>query len=186
MSAFILPPAKLPWYIRLGAWFTRRAAGKDLLPPYLLAWYPRAALSSAVLEGLVAHGEGRLTPRLLKLVRLQVSLTVGCPFCVDMNGFDPEKLLLPAEVIALQTGTPLATVASFSPLERLALAYTRALSHTPLELTPLLVAELQAALTEREWVILATTIAQVNYWTRLLQGLGVPPAGFAATCARPE
>lgn len=186
MPAFIPPPQKLPWYIRLAAWFARRATGKDLLPPYLLAWYPRAALSSGVLESLVAHGEGRLTPRLLKLVRLQVSLTVGCPFCVDMNGFDPEQTLTPAEVAALQTEAPLETVTSFAPLERLALAYTRALSHTPLALTPDLIAALQAQLTAREWVILATTIAQVNYWTRLLQGLGVPPAGFATACVRPE
>jgi len=32
--------------------------------------------------------------------------------------------------------------------------------------------------TEREMVILASTAAQVNYWARLIQTLGIPPAGF--------
>jgi len=27
-------------------------------------------------------------------------------------------------------------------------------------------------------VILVSTAAQVNYWARLIQGLGIPPAGF--------
>ena len=32
--------------------------------------------------------------------------------------------------------------------------------------------------TEREVVILATTAAQVNFWARTIQALGIPPAGF--------
>jgi hypothetical protein len=40
----------------------------------------------------------------------------------------------------------------------------------------------KANFTEREIVILASTAAQVNYWTRLLQALGVPPAGFSDHC----
>jgi len=36
--------------------------------------------------------------------------------------------------------------------------------------------------TKREIVILAGTAAQVNYWARLLQALGVPPAGFSDHC----
>ena len=36
--------------------------------------------------------------------------------------------------------------------------------------------------TEREIVIIASTAAQVNYWARLIQALGVPPAGFSDKC----
>ena len=39
-------------------------------------------------------------------------------------------------------------------------------------------AELQAAFEPRELVVLAATAAQVNYWARLIQALGIPPAGF--------
>jgi hypothetical protein len=31
-------------------------------------------------------------------------------------------------------------------------------------------------------VIVASTAAQVNFWARLLQSLGVPPAGFSTEC----
>jgi hypothetical protein len=31
-------------------------------------------------------------------------------------------------------------------------------------------------------VILASTTAQVNYWARLIQALGIPPAGFNEAC----
>jgi len=38
--------------------------------------------------------------------------------------------------------------------------------------------QIKAAFSEREIVILATTAAQVNYWARMIQVLGAPPAGF--------
>ena len=41
-----------------------------------------------------------------------------------------------------------------------------------------LVERVKSAFTEREFVILASTAAQVNYWARLIQALGIPPAGF--------
>jgi alkylhydroperoxidase family enzyme len=49
---------------------------------------------------------------------------------------------------------------------------------TPLKFHPDLVERVKAAFTEREFVILASTAAQVNYWARLIQALGIPPAGF--------
>ena len=36
--------------------------------------------------------------------------------------------------------------------------------------------------TEREIVIMASIAAQVNYWARMIQALGVPPAGFSDKC----
>ena len=39
-------------------------------------------------------------------------------------------------------------------------------------------AVLRQVFTDRELVVLATTIAQVNYWARFNHGLGVPAAGF--------
>ncbi len=60
----------------------------------------------------------------------------------------------------------------------LAARYAKALSRTP----PVVDDALRAALREhyrpKEIVVLATTIAQVNYWSRFNQGLGIPAAGF--------
>ena len=177
-AAFIAPPVRIPWLLRLGLWAARKITGRDLLPARLLAWYPKAALSSGVMEALIAHGEGQADERTLKLVRMAVSFTAGCSFCMDMNSTGWEKLLTRDELAALQDRAPLASVTTFTAAERLAVTYTRLASQTPLRFPQDLIAQLKAQFTPREIVILAMTAAQVNYWTRLIQALGCPPAGF--------
>ena len=70
-------------------------------------------------------------------------------------------------------------VGTFSEPEKLAIAYTRLVSQTPLKFHPDIVERVKSAFSEREFVILASTAAQVNYWARLIQALGIPPAGFS-------
>jgi len=177
--AWISPPPKLPWWLRLGLWVTRHIAGKDLLPPRLLGWYPRAAFSSGILEALITHHDGRLDERLLKMVRLTVSFSVGCPFCMDMNAVGWQELITPDELAALQGRVELEAVSSFKPHERLAVRYARLISITPLAFPSGFDTELGSVFSEREMVILATTAAQVNYWARLIQALGCSAAGFS-------
>ncbi len=177
--AFISPPTKTPWFLRLGLWVARRMSGADLLPARLLTWYPKAAVSSAMLEGLIAHQDGALDERILKLVRMAVSFTAGCPFCVDMNSSGWEKLISPDELFALQSRKPVEEIPSFSKRESLAIEYARLISSTPLNFPRSHIAELKQHFNEREIVILATTAAQVNYWTRLIQALGCPPQDFS-------
>lgn len=170
----------MPLPLRLGVGLAERVVGRRLLPARLLAWYPRAAVGAGVLEALVAHEEP--SPRLLKLVRLSASLTPNCAFCLDMNGFDAASAgVTDAEVDALRRGDP----EPFSPRERLAIEYARRISSTPLEFPAPFMDALRGAYSERELVILAATAAQVNFWARLIQGLGIPPAGFGDACAVP-
>lgn len=178
MSAFIPPPQRYPFLLRLGMWIARRETGRDLLLARLLAWYPKAAISSGVMEALVAHDEGRVNQRMLKLVRMAVSFSAGCPFCMDMNSAGWEQLLTGEELSAIQGRVPLDAVPTLSELERLAVAYARLATRTPLAFPPDFISQLKAQFNEREIVILATTAAQVNYWTRLIQALGCPPEGF--------
>ncbi len=178
-QAIIAPPARLPLWLRIGLWFTRRVTGKDLLPPRLLAWYPKAAFSSGVMEALVAHQDGALDARILKLVRMQASFTAACPFCIDMNSQQfTQYRITQDELAAIQGLKELIAVESFNPRERLALEYTRHISATPLKFPADLMDAVKANFSEREIVILASTAAQVNYWARLIQALGAPPAGF--------
>jgi alkylhydroperoxidase family enzyme len=172
MNAFIAPPPHMPFYLRWGLRIAQRRSGTRLLPAQLLAWYPRAAVGSAVLESLIAHDDGRLTERTLKLVRMAVSFAVSCPFCVGMNSEGWEKLMSEEERMAVQGLAPLD---GFAPLERAAIEFARRASETPLAFTPNYGAELTATFTERELVVLATTAAQVNYWARVIQSLGCPP-----------
>lgn len=185
MNAFINLPNKIPFYIKIGLYISKKVTKKDLLVPKLLAWYPKVAISSGMLELLVAHGGKDLNKRLLKLIRIQASLTVSCPFCIDMNSFNYEQDgISKQELLALAGKFNLCDIKTFSRQELLALEYTRYLSQTPIKLTKKLVDEVKVAFTERELVILSSTIAQVNYWARLIQGLGVPPEGFS-TCSIP-
>jgi alkylhydroperoxidase family enzyme len=154
-----------------------------MLPARILAWYPKAALGAGFLEALVAHEDRGISRRLLKLLRMQVSFCASCPFCIDMNSAEFEKEGIGGEEIeALQGRRALEEVASFSEEERLALMYAREVTSTPIALRKETVTGMKTAYSERQFVIIASTIAQVNYWTRLIQSLGIPPAGFSETC----
>lgn len=183
MQAFIAPPQHIPFYLNIGIWISKKITGRDLLPAKLLAWYPKAAISSGIMEALVAHKDAKLDKRILKLVRLQASFTAACPFCIDMNFHEYEQYGITAdEISALQGRIEIDEVKTFSRREKIAMEYAQLISHAPLSFPPSFIEKLKASFTEREIVILASTAAQVNYWARLLQALGVPPAGFSERC----
>jgi AhpD family alkylhydroperoxidase len=116
---------------------------------------------------------------MLKLVRLAASFATACPFCADMNAHrHREAGVTDAELQALRDRAEPESVPSLSPPERLAIDYARLASATPLRFDPAFVDRLRATFDERELVVLASTAAQVNYWARLCEALGVPPAGF--------
>jgi alkylhydroperoxidase family enzyme len=183
MTAFISPPKRIRFYLQIGIWIARRATGKDVLPARLLAWYPKAAIGSGLLESLVAHKDGELDERILKLVRMQASFAAACPFCIDMNSFQyEEQNISQAELHVLQGMEAVENVKTFSEREKLAIQYAHLVSQTPLRFPPEIIEQIKQNFTEREMVILASTAAQVNYWARLIQALGVPPAGFSDHC----
>jgi alkylhydroperoxidase family enzyme len=175
--SFISPPSKIPLLLRLGIWFSEQVTGKLMLPPRILSWYPKAAIGSGVMEALVAHEDGRMDKRMLKLIRMTASNAVACPFCVDMNSHEYRKYGITDEEAESLRGD-FENVSSFSEREKLAIAYTRLISATPLKFHPDVVEKVKAVFTEREFVILVSTAAQVNFWARTIQGLGIPPAGF--------
>lgn len=184
MPAFIEPPARIPLFLKAGIWISEKITGKPMLPARLLAWYPKAAFGSAMLEGLVAHQDGKLDKRILKLVRLSASFAAACPFCIDMNSAAyREQGISDVEFFALRNQTDLDTISTFSSREKLAVQYARLISTTPLRFPPEFVAMITSNFTEREVVVLASTAAQVNYWARLIQALGIPPAGFSDACS---
>lgn len=183
MNAFIEPPARIPLFLRIGIWISKRVTGREMLPAKILAWYPKAAVGSGVLESLVAHHDGYLDERMLKIVRIQASFAAACSFCIDMNSYQfEEKHITPEELKVLQGLTPIEEVGSFSERERLAIRYAQLISQTPLQFPHAFIEELKRHFNEREMVILASTAAQVNYWARLIQALGIPPAGFTDQC----
>jgi AhpD family alkylhydroperoxidase len=182
-TAFIAIPKKIPVFLRLGIWLAERITLHEMLPAKLLSWYPKAAIGSGVLESLVAHKDGELDERILKMVRVRASYAASCAFCIDMNSaFANEAGITSDEMAAIQGRNPVAGVMSFSKRELIALEYASLISASPLKFPAEFILELKQTFTEREIVILASTAAQVNYWARLIQALGIPPAGFTTNC----
>lgn len=183
MGAYINPPDRIPLLLRIGISISKYLTGKDILVARLLSWYPKAAVGSAVLESLVAHHDKDISERILKLVRMQASFCASCPFCIDMNSFNFEKQgITMEELTALQGAKNFTEVITFSGREILAIEYARLISRSPLSFPEEFINDLKENFREREIVILASTAAQVNYWARLIQALGIPPAGFSDQC----
>lgn len=183
VAAFIEPPKKIPWFLKIGIYISNKVTKKDLLVPKLLAWYPKVAISSAILESMVAHGKGDLNKRILKLVRIQASLNVSCPFCIDMNSSEYEGDGITKQELHCLTGKlSIDEVLTFTIKESLAMEYTKLISQTPIKIPKEFMEKIKIHFTEREIVIIASTAAQVNYWARMIQALGVPPAGFSDKC----
>lgn len=181
--AYIAPPQRPVFWLRFFLWITTKIAGRDMALPRLISWSPKLALASGFFEAAATRPEGTLTQRLLKLVRLDVSLRASCAFCLDMNAADFARAgIQRIELEALQQGKPPECIATLNMAEKLALQLARALTQTPIGIQPQLAAEARALFTEREYLLLVATCAQVNYWARLAQGLGVAPEGFAADC----
>lgn len=182
--SYIDPPDRIPLLLRLLLWTVERRMGKKLLANRILTWYPRAFLGSGMMEGLVAHDEPEVPRRLRALIRMYTSFLVSCPFCIDMNSRAFEaKGITDAEIGALQGRVSIDLVPTFTPRDRAALHYVECMCRTPLEFTAEALEDVKQNFSARGFVILASTCAQVNFWTRLIQSLGVPPAGFSAECS---
>lgn len=180
-KAYIEPPKKLPLFIRLGAWISKKVVKKDVMIPKLLAWYPKTAISSGIMESLVAHDDKEINKRILKIIRVQVSVMIACPFCIDMNAFEFDKAGLTIdEVNAIRNGDY--KYHSFSEKEQLVMEYVNLVTKTPVIIPEETVTNLHKNFSERGIVIIASTIAQVNYWARLIRSLGIPVAGFGDIC----
>ena len=184
METYIQPPRRPPLFLRLMLGLVERGMGKPLVANRILAHYPKAFWGSGILEALVAHHDREVPRRLLKLIRMQVSFSVSCPFCIDMNSqeFSGEGIT-EEDILALRDIKGLDEVPSLSAPERAALAYARAISSTPVAFEAVMIAELKRHFSERAIVIIASTAAQVNFWARLIQSFGATPAGFTTECA---
>lgn len=129
-KAYIEPPKKLPLFIRFGAWVSNKVVKKDIMIPKLLAWYPKTAVSSGIMESLVAHDDKEINKRILKIIRVQVSVMIACPFCIDMNAFEFDKAGLTIdEINAIKNADY--KFHSFLEKEQLVMEYVNLVTKTP-------------------------------------------------------
>ncbi|MEN6544042.1 carboxymuconolactone decarboxylase family protein [Parvibaculum sp.] len=110
--------------------------------------------------------KGRLGNELVELVSLRASQINGCAFCIDMHtqelraaGMEERKLYL------LSVWRE---VALYSPRERVALAWTEALTRLTNEgVSDALYEEARSVLGDAELVDLALAVNAINGWNRL-------------------
>lgn len=178
----------MPLLVRLALLLAERITGKEALPGRLLAHFPKGALGAGVFEAAAASPSDMEQPdgaRVLAVTRIVASAVAGCPFCVDMNAATWKRAGLTPSELRLLLSEPVAAVKSLDARSAAAGNYAAVLSATPVVLEDGLRAELVDLFSPRELVVLATTIAQVNFWSRFSQGLGVPAAGFFDESACP-
>lgn len=178
-KTFITPPKKIPFLISLATKLAEKKTGKEMQVPKILAWYPKAAYASGILEAMMVHSSKKLDGRILKLIRIQISLLIGCPFCIDMNSqnLDSDRIIR-SEIHALTLPNYLSAeiCPTFSDKEIATLNYTRALTRTPVADEKKYALDMNNYFREQEIVMITYTISQVNYWSRMLKGFGVPVA----------
>lgn len=187
-TLLVEPPQRVPFLVRPALFLAETIAGKEALPGRLLAHFPKGALGAGIFEAAAANpsdmdrADGA---RVLAVARIVASVVAGCPFCIDMNAAVWKRASLTPSQLRSLLSDPVAAVASLDPRSAAAGEYAAVLSATPVVLDPRLRAELVDLFSAREIVVLTTTIAQVNFWSRFSQGLGVPAAGFFDESACP-
>lgn len=187
-ALLVEPPERIPLLVRSALLLAESITGKQALPGRLLAHFPKGALGAGAFESAAANPSDMDRPdgaRVLAVTRIVASAVAGCPFCIDMNAATWQRAgLAPSELRAL-LNDPTSAVATLDARSATAGKYAALLSATPVVLDEQLRVELRERFSAREIVVLATTIAQVNFWSRFSQGLGVPAAGFFDESACP-
>jgi AhpD family alkylhydroperoxidase len=163
-------------FLRLLFWGVRRRFGRPVEP--LRAY----ALSSAVLGATTALELGmerirHVDRRLAGLAELRVAALVGCPFCLDIGSALVSRLGVSEAQLRELNDHPRSLV--FSALEKAVLAYTDAMTRTPVEITDADVAGLREQLGERALVELTAAIAHENLRARMNHALGYGAQGFS-------
>jgi hypothetical protein len=114
---------------------------------------------------------------------MQVSMRIACPFCIDMNSYEFEKYdITQKEISVLKGEISIKEVSTFSYKEKLIFYYIKGLVRTPIKQNPKVIEKMKQVFTEKEFASITVTVAQVDYWTRVIQGFGIQPAGFMDNC----
>lgn len=179
-KSFISPPAKIPGFTKLLLGYAEKEFKKELLPGRVLTWSTDLGVGSGALELYIEKGAGKiLEPRMVYLLRMQVSFAASCPFAIDVNSHEYKKhSITESEIMAMQGRIPEATVDSFSEKERVALRYAVAMTKTPPSFSGELLSDVRRLFTHEEIVAMAALSAKVNYWARFIEAMRIKPAGY--------
>ncbi|MCP5416891.1 MAG: carboxymuconolactone decarboxylase family protein [Chromatiaceae bacterium] len=175
------PISDYPWFIRLFFWKQRRRYGKVLEPGMLWGRSPWVFAALALLYGALDRKRSPLSPVLRSLLTVRVSQINHCEFCVDINSATLEKRGVSDEKIeALWTWR---TSPMFDPIERVALEYAEAVTHSEQSVDDALMARIKKHFDDDALVELTGLIAFQNLSSKFNAALNVPPQGFCHLAA---
>jgi len=179
-GSLIRAPEKIPWFSRLLLKRAEKEFGKELLPGRILTWSTELGVASGALELYIEKGAAKiLDPRLVYLIRMQVSYYVSCPFAIDVNSSKyKDHGITGEEIRALQGKADVRTVGSFSEREVVALSYAIAMSKTPVAFDGQLLEDVRRLFSHEEIVAVGALAAKVNYWARLIEAWRIKPAVY--------
>jgi len=170
------PLKEYPWFIRLFFWNQKRRYGKVLEPGMLWGRSPWVFATLALLYGALDRKRSPLSPVLRSLVTVRVSQINHCAFCIDINSATLVKRGVPEDKIAALwewQASPL-----FDEIERVALAYTEAVTHSERHVDLNLMTQLKKHFDDDALVELTGLIAFQNLSSKFNEALDVAPQGF--------
>ena len=176
MYVSVKPIKEYPWLIRLFFWNQKRRYGEVLEPGMLWGRSPSVFATLALLYGALERKRSPLSPVLRSLITVRVSQINHCEFCVDINSATLVKRGVPEEKIEALwewQKSPL-----FNPIERVALEYAEAVTHSELTVDDDLVARVKQHFDDDGMVELTGLIAFQNLSSKFNAALNVAPQGF--------
>jgi AhpD family alkylhydroperoxidase len=119
---------------------------------------------NAVLALSQLAGKAGLDKQVLELVKIRASQINGCAFCVQYHILQAENLGVSADKLSLVVVWREAP--QFSKRERVALAWTEALTELKDGVSDDIYAEANAEFSEKELAYLTSAVAVINVWNR--------------------
>jgi AhpD family alkylhydroperoxidase len=162
------------WIVRLFFWFSRLRLGKVMMPARVIyARWTGLLWAQLPLYWLVQSGLS-IGQELRHLLEVQISLSNGCTFCIDLHRADAQlQKLARAKFDAIARYE---SDAIFSARERAALRYAQELAGG--RVAEPVFADLRAHFSEREIVEITWLCAFTTYLNRMAVPLGIGSDGF--------
>ena len=158
--------------------------GNGIEPIEIWAYQPRMMIGMGKFNQAVRKGKS-VDERLRNLIELKGAQMIGCEFCVDLgsqicrnSGFSDEELL----ALPRYRQSDL-----FTEREKLALDYTVAVMHTPVDVTDELFAQIKKHFSDEQLVEITALLTLVNL-DRFNAAFEIGSAGFSEgmVCVPPD
>jgi alkylhydroperoxidase family enzyme len=180
--------------VKLAYWYMRRAMkqmtgsepvrGSGIEPIEIWAHQPKMLSGMGKMEGSVRKGKS-IDERLKYLIEAKGAAMIGCEYCLDLgsavcrnSGLSDEELL---DLLRYRSSE------RFSEREKVALDFTVAVMHTPVDVSDELFARLQEHFSDEQIVEIAALLTIVNHH-RFNAAFAIEAAGFSegSVCMVPE